>query len=172
MSVLHYLFWTQNNFITAFFYETGKMKILKLGGRKSVRFTDDYWKKWIGYAGMCKGDKIDFCLIYDERPVLDAQLSSEQCDSKDCIWSRTKIEEAAKLMEVKEPTEIRNENGMLLVKAGRFINVRKEDIITLTASYMKADKNTETDELLPGKTTAFIKYYRGELQAYKKGYEK
>ena len=82
-----------------------------------------------------------------------------------------KIEEAVKLLEIKEPTEIRNENGMLLVKAGSFMNIRKEDIIPMTASYIKAEKDTESDDISPENMTTLIKHYQEELQAYKKGYE-
>ena len=135
-------------------------------------FSETYWCEWEEYAGMCSGDKTDFCLIYDDKPETDERLISAQCDSKECIWSKTKIEDAVKLLGIREPTEIRNENGMLLAKAGSFMNVRKEEIITMTASYTKAEKEAESDDLLPKKMTSLIKHYKGELKAYKKGYEK
>lgn len=121
---------------------------------------------------MCHGDTTDFCLIYDEKPALNDALMSENCENTECIWSRNKIEEAVKVLEVTEPTEIRNENGILLVKAGCFLNVRKEDIVTMTAQYRKADKDTGETEVLPEQMTALIKHYKGELQEYKEGYEK
>lgn len=171
MKIIHSLFWIQNNMITSLLYEANGLHIIKFGGRKAVPFTETYWREWEEYAGMCSGDKTDFCLIYDEKPKTDERLMSAQCESKECIWSRTKIEEAVKLLEIKEPTEIRNENGMLLVKAGSFMNIRKEDIIPMTASYTKAEKDTESDDIPPENMTTLIKHYQGELQAYKKGYE-
>ena len=171
MKIIHSLFWIQNNKITSMLYETGSLKIIKFGGYKTSDFTEAYWDNWKDYAGMCSEDKIDFCLIYDKEPETDESLMSAQCESKDCIWSRIKIEEASKLLEIKEPTEIRNENGTLLVKAGCFMNIRKEDIILMTASYTKAEKDTESDNISPEEKTPLIRHYQGELQEYKMGYE-
>ena len=172
MTIFHCLFWIKGNMITSLLYEAGTWNILKFKGRKTVPLTDVFWDEWKEYAGMCHGDTTDFCLIYDEKPALNDALMSENCENAECIWSRNKIEEAVKVLEVTEPTEIRNENGMLLVKAGCFLNVRKEDIVTMTAQYRKADKDTEETEVLPEQMTALIKHYKGELQEYKKGYEK
>ena len=172
MTIFHCLFWIKGNMITSLLYEAGTLNVLKFKGRKTVPLTDVFWDEWKEYAGMCHGDTTDFCLIYDEKPVLNDALMSAHCENTECIWSRNKIDEAVKVLEVTEPTEIRNENGMLLVKAGCFLNVRKEDIVTMTAQYRKADKDTEETELLPEQMTALIKYYKGELQEYKEGYEK
>ena len=49
--------------------------------------------------------------------------------SEDCFL---RIEEAVKLLDIKEPTEIRSENGTLPVRAGRFMCIRKEEIIQMT----------------------------------------
>jgi len=171
MTIFHCLFWIKGNMITSLLYEAGTWNILKFKGKKTVPLTDVFWNEWIEYAGMCHGDTTDFCLIYDEKPALNDALMSVKCENTECIWSRNKIEEAVKVLEVTEPTEIRNENGMLLVKAGCFLNVRKEDIVTMTTQYRKADKDTEETEVLPEQMTALIKHYKGELQAYKKGYE-
>jgi len=172
MNIFHCLFWIKGNMITTFLYETGKLNILKIKGRKAVPLADSFWDEWKEYAGMCHGDKMDFCLIYDEKPILNEVLMSAQCEITDCIWSRTKIEEVVKVLEITEPTEIRNENGILLVKAGCFLNVRKEDITVMTAQYRKSDKKAEETDILPKQMTALIKHYKGELQVYKKGYEK
>ena len=172
MTIFHCLFWIKGNMITSLLYEAGTLNVLKFKGRKTVPLTDVFWDEWKEYAGMCHGDTTDFCLIYDEKPVLNDALMSAHCENTECIWSRNKIDEAVKVLEVTEPTEIRNENGMLLVKAGCFLNVRKENIVTMTAQYRKADKDTEETELLPEQMTALIKYYKGELQEYKEGYEK
>lgn len=176
--------------ITSLLYDAGTLNILKFKGRKTVPLTDTFWDECREYAGMCDDDTTDFCLIYDKKPILNEALMSTQCESTDCIWSRNKIYEAVKVLEVTEPTEIRNENGMLLVKAGCFLNVRKEDIVKMTAEYRKADKDTEeAEELLEQMTaqygkadkdkeetevlpeTPLIKYYKRELQEYKEGYE-
>ena len=172
MTIFHCLFWIKGNMITSLLYEAGTWNILKFKGRKTVPLTDVFWNEWIEYAGMCHGDTTDFCLIYDEKPALNDALMSVKCENAECIWSRNKIEEAVKVLEVTEPTEIRNENGMLLVKAGCFLNVRKEDIVTMTTQYRKADKDTEETEVLPEQMTVLIKHYKGELQEYKKGYKK
>lgn len=172
MTIFHCLFWIKGNMITSLLYEAGTWNILKFKGRKTVPLSDTFWDEWREYAGMCHGDTTDFCLIYDEKPILKEVLISALCEITECIWSRNKIEEAVKVLEVTEPTEIRNENGMLLVKAGCFLNVRKEDIVTMTVQYRKADKDTEETELPPEQMTALIKHYKGELQEYKEGYEK
>ncbi len=172
MKIIHNLFWIQNNIITSLLYEAGGFHVIKSGGKKAVPFTKTYWREWEEYAGMCSNDKTDFCLIYDEKPETDEHLMSAQCESKDGIWSRTKIEEAVKLLEIKEPTEIRKENGMLLAKAGSFMNIRKEEIISMTASYTKVEKDIESDDTSPEKMTTWMKYYYGKYQEYKKGYER
>lgn len=172
MNILHCLFWIKDSQIVSLLYEADGLNIMKIGGRTAVPLTDRFWNEWSEYAGVCSGDKTDFCLIYDETVFPDESFLSAQCESKDCIWSRVKIEEAVKLLEITEPAEIRNENGILLVKAGCFMNVKKEDIIQMTAWYMKADKDTEAKDVLPEKITTLIKHYKGELQEYKKGYEK
>jgi len=152
-------------------YESNRFHIIKIGGRKAVPFTDTFWHKWKDYAGMCSGDQIDFCLIYDEKPETEANLLFIQCENRDCIWSRTKIEEAVKLLDIKEPTEIINENRTLLTKTGCFINARKEDIISMTALYNKSEKLPDPTDVSPDKMTSLIKHYQGELQTYKMGYE-
>lgn len=158
--------------VVSVLYQSDGFHIMKMGGRKAVPLTDSFWHEWKEYAGMCEGDKTDFCIIYDDKPVISENLLNEQCDSKYCIWNRNKIESAVKLLEIKEPTEIRNENGILLLKAGYFMNVKKEDIVLMKAWYMKSDKEAEWQETSPHKQTTLIKYYKSELQLYKKGYEK
>ena len=59
-----------------------------------------------------------------------------------------------------------------MAKAGSFMNIRKEEIISMTASYTKAEKDIEDDNKSPEKMTTLIKYYQEELKAYKKGYER
>ena len=83
-----------------------------------------------------------------------------------------KIEKAVEVLEIKEPTEIRSENGVLLVKTGCFLNARKEEISMMTAWYGQADKESEKEETLIEKITPLIRYYKGELQEYKEGYER
>ena len=172
MDILRCLFWIKNNMVVSVLYQSDGFHIMKMGGRKAVPLTDSFWHEWKEYAGMCEGDKTDFCIIYDDKPVISENLLNEQCDSKYCIWNRNKIESAVKLLEIKEPTEIRNENGILLLKAGYFMNVKKEDIVLMKAWYMKSDKEAEWQETSPHKQTTLIKYYKNELQLYKKGYEK
>lgn len=171
MTIFHCLFWIKGNMITSLLYEAGTLNVLKFKGRRTVPLTDVFWDEWKEYAGMCHGDTTDFCLIYDEKPVLNNALMSAHCENTECIWSRNKIDEAVKVLEVTEPTEIRNENGMLLVKAGCFLNVRKEDIKTMTAWYIKAEKDDAENEKL-SKSTAFLRYYKAALEEYKNGYEK
>lgn len=171
MRIIHCLFWIKDNHITSLLYDSGKPELLKIKGYKAVPFTDTFWEEWCEYAGLCQGDKIDFCLIYDEKANVDETLMHEQCEEKDCIWSRNKIQEAVKVLEITEPVEIRNENGMLLAKAGSFLNVRKEDILLMTAWYRKANKDDEETVILLEQKTPFIKHYMGELKEYKKGYE-
>ena len=158
--------------VVSVLYQSDGFHIMKMGGRKAVPLTDSFWHEWKEYVGMCEGDKTDFCIIYDDKPVISENLLNEQCDSKYCMWNRNKIESAVKLLEIKEPTEIRNENGILLLKAGYFMNVKKEDIVLMKAWYMKSDKEAEWQETSPHKQTTLIKYYKSELQLYKKGYEK
>lgn len=172
MNILHCLFWIKDNMIASLLYQSDGFHIMKIGGRKAVPLTDSFWHEWTEYAGMCEGDKTDFCVIYDDKPVISENLLSEQCDSKYCIWCRNTIESAVKLLEIKEPVEIRNENGTLLLKAGHFMNVKKEDISLMKAWYLKSDKEAELQETSPHKQTTLIKYYKSELQLYKKGYEK
>ena len=172
MTIFHCLFWIKGNMITSLLYDAGTWNILKFKGRKTIPLKEEFWNEWREYAGMCQGDTVDLCLIYDEKITPDESLLSSQCEITECIWSRNKIEEAVKKLEVTEPAEIRNESGMLLVKAGCFLNVQKENIVTMTAWYRIADKNAEETEPLPEQMTALIRHYRGELQEYKKGYEK
>ena len=172
MDIFHCLFWIKNNMVASLLYQSDRFHIMKIGGRKAVSLTDLFWSEWMEYAGMCEGDKTDFCIIYDDKLVMSDILMKEQCDSKYCIWNRSKIESAVKLLEIKEPTEIRNENGTLLLKTGHFMNVKKEDITLMKAWYIKSDKEAELQETSPHKQTTLIKYYKNELQLYKKGYEK
>ena len=172
MNIFHCLFWIKDNMVVSILYEPNGLNIIKIRGRKAVTLTDAFWDEWREYAGMCSGDKTDICLIYDKKTMPDEQLLSTQCESADCIWSRTKIEEALKMIEITEPTEIRDENGMLLVKAGCFMNVKKEDIVLMTACYRKSDKNAEKTDLSEPQMTGFLKHYHEELLKYKKGYER
>lgn len=172
MKIFHCLFWIENNKIASLLYEAGTFDVMKIGGRKAVRFTERFWEEWNEYAGVCSGDKTDFCLIYDKESLPEKPVFSAQCGDSDCIWSRGKIEEAVRLLEITQPVEIRNENGILLLKAGCFMNVRKEDIVSMTAWYMKSGKDTESGNIFPRKTTNLIEHYKGELNDYKKEYEK
>ena len=172
MSIFHCLFWIKQNTVASVLYEADGLNIMKISGRKAVPLTDAFWNEWIEYAGMCHGDKTDFCLIYDEKPVLNDLLISAQCENKNCIWSRTRIEEAVRLLEITEPTEIRNENNLFLMKTGCFMHVKKEEIAFMKAWYAKADKEAESAEAIPPKTTALIQHYKNELQSYKERYEK
>ena len=172
MTIFHCLFRIRGNMIMSLLYDAGKLNILKFKGKKAVPLTDTFWDEWKEYAGMCSGDTVDFCLIYDEKPVVDVALMSAQCESKNCIWSRNKINEALNFLEIREPTKIYSENGIFLLKIGNFMNVKEKDIISMKAWYAKAEKDSVQAENIPLKTTALIQHYKGELQLYKESYEK
>ena len=172
MKIFHSLFWIRDKKITSLLYETDGFNVMKIGGRKAVPFTDTFWSDWNEYAGVCSGYRPVFCLIYDAESLPEKPFFPVQCGQNDGIWSRRKIEEAVRILEITEPVEIRNENGVLLLKAGCFMNVRKEDIVSMTAWYMKGVRDSEAENVSPKKTTTLIEHYKGELKNYKKEYEK
>ncbi len=173
MEIYHYIFWIQNNLISAVNYNGGRMEILKIGGRASVQLTDDYRKIWSDYAGMCDGDKTDFCFIYDKKITPADDFPFLPCDDKDCIWSRTKIEKTAELLRITGPAEIRNENGTVLLRVGNFRKAKKEDIVTLTAVFRQSPESAGSESVSGSEeTSSLMKYLRTEYKEYKKGYEK
>lgn len=171
MNIFHCLFWIKDDRITLLSYQEGKLIMIKIRGMNAVPLTDEYWTEWREYAGMCSEDKTDICLISDSKTIPEALLLSAQCDGKDCIWSRSKIEEAVKLLEITKPTEITDEEGKLLAKAGSFINITEDNVVRMTAWYRKHDNNAQESKLPPEETTALIQYYKAELRKYKEGYE-
>ena len=172
MSIIHCLFWIKNNTVSSLICQEDGIHIMKFKGKKCVPFTCTFWDDWIEYSGMCQDDKTDFCIIYDDKPILNDILSGKQCDRKDAVWSRNKIASAVGLLKIKEPTEIHEENGILLLKTGYFMNIKKEDIISMTALYLKVDEDKNKSAMSPKNETTLIKHYEGELRLYKKGYEK
>ena len=169
MNIIHCLFWIRNNTVSSLLYEANGLRILKMEGKKAVPFDESFWKEWIGYAGFCQGDRTDFCFVYDQEPVCDESLTGQQCDPNDCIWSVSKIQSAAELLAIKEPTEIYAERGSLLTKTGLFLNVKPEDVVPLKARYLKAVREARSEDASPEKQTPFIEYYMRELRKYKEG---
>ncbi|MBQ7568229.1 hypothetical protein IJT17_05415 [bacterium] len=172
MTIFHCLFWIKDNNISALLYDSGRLEQLKIGGERAVPLTDSYWKEWKEYSGMCRDDRTDFCLIYDKKTQPAEEFLSSQCDSQDCIWCRRRIKEAVELLEIQEPTEIRSESGVVLAKAGRFMNAAKNDIATMTAWYAQAERDAEALTITPKSTTPLIEYFTDKLKACKKGYER
>ncbi len=172
MSIIHCLFWIKDGTVRSLMYEDRGLRIIRFAGRDSVPLTDGFWDEWIGYSGMCMDDRTDFCFIYDEKPAVRDGLLSRQCGSGDCIWSRKKIEEAARILEITDACEIRDEQGRLMAKAGCFTNVRKNKIVSMSAWYMKPDSEPETSDDRPGEKTTLIEYYEEELEKYKEGYDR
>ncbi len=172
MSIFHCLFYIRDNMISSLLYEMDGIKIMRIFGKEKHKYSDSFWKTWKEYAGMCSGDKTDFCLVYDQKIKVDEDLVLSQCDSKDCIWSRRKIEDAFMLLDVKEPTEIITEEGNNFGKAGCFMNVDKEDIKTMKIWYKNSEKETALSDKLDEGVTKFTKHYQEDLEKYKKGYSK
>lgn len=176
MRILHYLFWIRNNSITSVFFNEQSnqryFEIKLIESEETLPFTDDFWKKWEEYSGKCHGDKIDFCMIYDQKPTVDERLLSVQCATNECIWSQAKIKEALMLLDIVEPTEVRSEAGGVLAKVGNFINARKEDIVSMTASYIRPDKEAKPVDIVTETSSPFAKHYQDQLRAYRKEYEK
>ena len=69
MSVCHYLFWIENNKITAVLNKGNAFEIIKFGGNKSIEYKEDFWSTWQEYAGFLKNDHIDFCFVFDILPT-------------------------------------------------------------------------------------------------------
>lgn len=179
MSILRYLFWIKEDQVTAVRCESSGMYIEKFRGRSTVFFDNTYWKEWIEYSGMVSGDKLDFCYIYDKKPPINEEIEAAQCNDNDAGWSRARIEEAlVKLSSiVTVPTEIKTENGIFLTRVGNFRHIKKEDIVTATASFIRPCQNAkqaEKDVLVfssANKTPMQI-YYYNQLQEHKKGHTK
>ena len=172
MNIIHCLFWIRNNTVSSLLYEANGLRILKIEGKKAVPFDKSFWKEWIGYAGFCQGDRTDFCFVYDEEPVCDESLTEQQCDPNDCIWSVSRIQSAAERLAIEEPTEICAENGILLTKAGSFLNVKPEGVVSMKARYIQAVRDAQPEDTSQEKQTPLIEYYKRELRKYKEGYNK
>ena len=176
MNILRYLFWFKDNEVTAVRCDSKGMSIDKFDGKLTVPFDDTYWQEWKEYSGMESGNKVDFCCIYDQKPTIKEELEAAQCDDKEAAWSRAKIEKALEELAsiVTVPTEITTENGMHIARIGNFRRINKEDIVTMTASFVQPHKSAQEveDETLTSSTNkAPVQiYYHNQLQEYKKGY--
>lgn len=174
MSVIHCLMWIKDSMVSTIIYNQSGIKydVLKIGEREETQLDEKYWSKLKEYIGMCSDDKIDLCLIYDEMPVLNETIISNCCESCQCVWSRTKIEEALSLLKIQNAVEIRNEDGILLLTVGCSLNFRKDKITVMTAKYTLPDEEVIIKGNESVKTTPFLEYYSKKLEEYKEGYEK
>lgn len=165
MSIRHCLFWYENNMVTAALFKNDNFHIMKIGGEKTIPFTDNYWGKWIEHSGYCTDDKIDFCIIYDKELVLPDRLKDVQCEVSECIWNRNKIQKALELLNKAMPVEIRSENNVLVCKVGslRYADEYK----VLTARFSNAENETNLDEKEPAETTPFTRFYLNKFKEYK-----
>ena len=170
MEIIHCLLFIRNKKVSSLLYTQGSFNLLKIKGKTSVPVNEWHRDEWAEYAGICSDDKTDICLVYDETTIPYETFAATQCESKYSIWNITRIQEAVEKMEITTPTEFKNENGLLLFKSGCFLNASKDKIASMTVWYTHSEMNSSVQKNQQGKTTAFIEYYKSELQAYKKGY--
>lgn len=170
MNIRHCLFWYENGLITAILYKNNKLEIMRFGGMVRISFTEDYWEKWVEHSGFCSDDKTDFCIIYDNEPVIVEKLRDAQCAPADSIWNKGKIQKAVEMLNITAPTGLYTENGAFLFKVGSFRQAT--DHITLIAKFINAENEVQKVEKESAETTPFIQYYEEKLRKYKESTKK
>lgn len=166
MKVCHCLFWIQNNKITAVL-KGSSFEIIKFRGNNSIEYKADFWEMWQDYAGFLKDDSTDFCFVFDgEMPCVSGYLKNRQCPDDECIWNRYSIQNVADMLEISKPTQISNENGVHIARAGSFRNTSDADIVNMTAVYRNAEKNIVSEESEPTEIIPFIEEMLEKLKIY------
>lgn len=167
MGICHYLFWIENNKITAILNSGKNFEIIKFGGNTAVEYTEDFWEIWQEYAGFLKDDFIDFCFVFDaECPEISDYLKSRECPENDCIWDKYMIQNAVNILEKSYPVQIRNENGICIAKVSSFKDITESDILNFTAIYRNSEKKIEEKKEKDFKVTPFIERQLKKLKMY------
>ena len=169
MGVWHYLFWLENNKITAVLNKGNSFEIIKFGGNRSIEYTENFWEMWRDYAGFLKDDFIDFCFVFDDEcPQVSEYLKMRECPENECIWDQYAIQNAVNMLGIRQPTQIFNENGVCIVKTGSFRNIDKSDIIKLAAVYRNSEKEIFEEKSETAEMTPFIEDMLTKLKKYDK----
>lgn len=166
MTVWHYLFWIENNKITAILNSGKNYEIIKFGGNLSIEYNEEYWKNWQEYAGFLSEDLIDFCFVYDnECPQISDYLKSKECPDNECKWDKYTIQYAVNILEKGYPVQIYNENGVCIAKTGSFRDITEADILEFSAKYRNSEKEI-IEEKKDCKITPFIERQLKKLKIY------
>lgn len=167
MSVCHYLFWQENNRISAIHNKGNSFEFLKIGGNVSISYTETYWELWQEYAGFLKGDFIDFCFVFDnECPQISEYLKERECLDSECVWNKYAIQSVADMMDITNATQIYNKEGHNIAKAGFFRGVQETDINRLMAFYRNSTEIIQQEEEKTVEMTPFIKDMIMKLKSY------
>lgn len=167
MTVWHYLFWVENNQISAILKNGKKFEIIKFGGNDSIPYQKDFWETWKEYAGFLKDDSIDFCFVYDaECPQISEELQARACSDEECVWNQYAIQNAVKILEKNEPVQILNQNGVCIAKVGSFRNRTDADILYFKAVYRASQEEREEEKEKAYKVTPFIERQLKKLKIY------
>lgn len=169
MSVCHYLFWLENNKITAVLNKGNSFEIIKFGGYTFVEYTKDFWEMWQEYAGFLKDDLTDFCFVFDnECPQVSEYLKGRECPENECIWDKYAIQKVANMLDIFRPTQVFNKNGVCIAKTGSFRNIDEANIIKLLAIYRNSEKEIFQDIPEDVEITPFIENMLTKLKIYDK----
>lgn len=170
MNICHCLFFFKNDEIVSIIKKSTGMEIIKFAGNNFTEYTNEFWSKWIDYAGCTKDSLLDFCIVYDNELMIPSEFIDRKCSPTSCIWTRNKIHDTIeKFIDIIRPTKVLNEEGCLLFKLGSFRNIDEKEILSMTAVYTNSSNGViEAETNDDAEMTPFIQGMVEQLEEYDK----
>ncbi len=173
LHISHCLFLFWKGTVMAVLRKKEGMEVMTFRGEQKIASDASYWENWKDYAGFCKGNLTDFCLVYDREPSVPENLAEAQCAPQDTIWYPTRIQEALELCGTLkyEYVEIQNEKGESLFRMGSKAYNKSRERTVLAARYPQAAQKVAGADADPGRQTPLVRHLVEEARKIRESYE-